>query len=199
VCSGCAKPLNYQLSEPSPSKGSTAILMCCFTRSGLRKNKYSAASSSSVEIQCRNRRWYFTSRDPVKLPVSGLAAADSRDLPGQDICWLRSCRRIRHPSRESIVQPHSGASLQQKMSERGEMGRFQKCLPAEKSPEVGRGVTRAAVACTYTSAATAYGPNTRAASPARRQPLVWGGGKGAGAGAGRARPPPPRTKWPCDV
>jgi hypothetical protein len=40
------------------------------------------------------------------------------------------------------------------------------------------------------SAATAYVLNTGAASPARRQPLVRGGGKGAGAGAGRARPPP---------
>jgi hypothetical protein len=32
---------------------------------------------SSVEIQCRNLRWHFTSRDPV----SGLAAADLRYLP----------------------------------------------------------------------------------------------------------------------
>ena len=40
------------------------------------------------------------------------------------------------------------------------------------------------------SAATAYEPNGRTALPARRQPLVRGGGKGAGAGAGRARPPP---------
>ena len=40
------------------------------------------------------------------------------------------------------------------------------------------------------STAMAYEPNRRSALPARRQPLVRGGGKGAGAGAGRARPPP---------
>ena len=40
------------------------------------------------------------------------------------------------------------------------------------------------------STAMAYEPNRRTALPARRQPLVRGGGKGAGAGAGRARPPP---------
>ena len=40
------------------------------------------------------------------------------------------------------------------------------------------------------STAMAYEPNRRTAFPARRQPLVRGGGKGAGAGAGRARPPP---------
>ena len=42
----------------------------------------------------------------------------------------------------------------------------------------------------FASAATSYEPNRRNALPARRQPLVRGGGKGAGAGAGRARPPP---------
>jgi hypothetical protein len=50
------------------------------------------------------------------------------------------------------------------------------------------------------SAAPAYGPSTRAASPARRQLLVRGGGEGAGAGASRARPPPNQepSGWPCD-
>ena len=66
-----------QLSEPSPSKRSAAILMYCFARSGICNKTYSAAGSSSVEIQCRNLRWHFTSRDPV----AGLAAADLRYLP----------------------------------------------------------------------------------------------------------------------
>ena len=49
----------------------------CFARSGICNKTYSAAGSSSVEIQCRNLRWHFTSRDPV----AGLAAADLRYLP----------------------------------------------------------------------------------------------------------------------
>jgi hypothetical protein len=44
--------------------------------------------------------------------------------------------------------------------------------------------------CWITYAIRAAG-NGNNALPARRQPLVRGGGKGAGAGAGRARPPPP--------
>jgi hypothetical protein len=95
--------------------------MYCFTRSGLRKKSYSAAGSSSVEIQCRNVRWHFTSRDPVPGPV----AADTHDLPRQDIGWLRSCLGIRYPARESIVLvlAHSGASLQEKIWRKRRNGR----------------------------------------------------------------------------
>jgi hypothetical protein len=71
-CPGCATSLNYRNLARAKSKGSAAILMYlyCFTRSGPRKKSYSAAGSSSVEIQYRNVRWHFTSRDPLPGPVA---------------------------------------------------------------------------------------------------------------------------------
>jgi hypothetical protein len=74
---------------------------------------------TSPRLQVRRFFLFFS-----PAPLARTPAADLRDLPSQDIFWLCSCRGIRYPAREIIVQPHFGAPLQ-KMSARGEMAECQ--------------------------------------------------------------------------
>jgi hypothetical protein len=164
--------------------------MYCFARSGICNKSYSAAGSSSVEIQCWNVRWHFTSRDPV----AGLAAADLR-CRVRGICWLHSCRGLRS-RRDRGVLTLFPEPLSKKDCGRDEMCRIWKTVAGKA---VISGWKRCYTPCRGMYLHLRRRPMSRTDAP----PYLPGASHLYGeeakevalAPVGLARH---RTKWPCD-